>query len=143
MSHQIDHGQVDHRLAAIQPGQLLVIDRTRPGRLRVSDQPYDQCVAGVVSGAGGLNTGLGLSRRDVLEGEAVDALVGRVYCWCDATLETVAGPIAPGDWLTTAASIDHAMKVCNEARAGGAVVGKAMTGHKDGRGLVLVLVNLQ
>jgi hypothetical protein len=35
------------------------------------------------------------------------------------------------------------MKVTDHARATGAVVGKAMTALEKGKGLVLVLVNLQ
>jgi len=35
------------------------------------------------------------------------------------------------------------MKVTDHARAQGAVLGKAMTGLKEGSGLVLVLVTLQ
>jgi len=35
------------------------------------------------------------------------------------------------------------MKVGDHARAQGAILGKAMTGLTDGRGLVLVLVTLQ
>jgi hypothetical protein len=35
------------------------------------------------------------------------------------------------------------MKVVNHTRAQGAIIGKAMTGLKSGRGLVLVLVSLQ
>jgi hypothetical protein len=35
------------------------------------------------------------------------------------------------------------MKVTDRDRAGGAVIGKAMTGLDDGTGLVLVLVSLQ
>ncbi len=35
------------------------------------------------------------------------------------------------------------MKVTDEARAPGAVIRKAMTELPDGRGLVLVLVNMQ
>jgi hypothetical protein len=35
------------------------------------------------------------------------------------------------------------MKVTHSARAQGAIIGKAMTGLKEGKGLVLVLVSLQ
>jgi hypothetical protein len=35
------------------------------------------------------------------------------------------------------------MKVNDHARAQGAILGKAMTGLKDGKGMVLVLVTLQ
>jgi hypothetical protein len=67
------------------------------------------------------------------------ALTGRVWCWCDAKY----GPIAPGDRLTTSGTPGHAMKVTEETRAGGAVIGKAMTKLETGKGLVLVLVQPQ
>ena len=35
------------------------------------------------------------------------------------------------------------MKVADAAKAQGAIIGKAMTGLKEGKGLVLVLVTLQ
>jgi len=35
------------------------------------------------------------------------------------------------------------MKVADHAKAQGAILGKAMTGLKDGKGMVLVLVTLQ
>ena len=49
----------------------------------------------------------------------------------------------PGDLLTTSDVPGHAMKVADHSKAQGAVLGKAMTGLKEGRGKVLVLVTLQ
>jgi hypothetical protein len=62
-----------------------------------------------------------------------------VYVWVDATRNA----IHPGDLLTTSATPGHAMKAGNAAKAQGAIIGKAMTGLKAGRGLVLLLVTLQ
>ena len=45
--------------------------------------------------------------------------------------------------LTTSATPGHAMKATDLGAAQGAIIGKAMTPLDDGRGLVLVLVNLQ
>ena len=67
------------------------------------------------------------------------ALSGRVYVQADAGN----GSIVPGDLLTTSEAPGHAMKVTDHAQAQGAVLGKAMTGLKEGSGLVLVLVTLQ
>ena len=58
-------------------------------------------------------------------------------------MDATQGAIEPGDLLTTAATAGHAMKVKDAAKAQGAIIGKAMTGVKDGQGLVLVLVTLQ
>jgi hypothetical protein len=45
--------------------------------------------------------------------------------------------------LTTSSTPGHAMKVSDHARAAGAILGKAMTGLSEGKGMVLVLVTLQ
>ncbi len=124
----------------IAEGMVLAIDPDSPGNLKVADAAYDRRVAGVVSGAGEVQPGLIMSQ----EGTAADgkypvALTGRVYCLADAS----SGPIEPGDLLTTSDTPGHAMKVVDHARAQGAVLGKAMTSLKAGRGLVLVLVSLQ
>ena len=75
----------------------------------------------------------------MIKGDHPVAMFGRVYVWCDASL----GAITPGDRLTTSSTPGHAMKVGDEGKAPGAVIGKAMTELKEGKGLVLVLVNLQ
>ena len=125
---------------AIRPGFAVIIDPDRPGHLRVADKAYDRRVAGVVSGANGMNPGLTMRQQGtVADGAHPVALTGRVYCWADASY----GPIEPGDLLTTSNTPGHAMKATDDARAQGAILGKAMSGLKQGRGLVLVLVTLQ
>ncbi|MGH9801664.1 MAG: hypothetical protein ACRD82_14970 [Blastocatellia bacterium] len=125
---------------SINPGTVMAIDPARPGQLRVSTKAYDRRVAGVISGAGGINTGLTLKQPGTLaDGTHPIALSGRVYCQVDASF----GAIKPGDLLTTSNTPGHAMKVSNHARAQGAIIGKALTGLKQGKGLVLVLVTLQ
>jgi hypothetical protein len=123
----------------VEPGTVMVIDDANPGQLRRSTQAYDTRVAGIISGAGGVKPGLSLQQEGVLaQGQKV-ALSGRVYVQADASL----GAIQPGDLLTTSEAPGCAMKVSDHARAQGAILGKAMTGLKEGRGLVLVLVTLQ
>jgi len=123
----------------VPPGALVVIDEGNPGQLKLSDCPYDTKVAGVVSGAGGVNPGLTLSQRGVMGGGVNVALTGRVYALADASN----GPIEPGDMLTTSGTPGHAMRAADPQRSYGAVIGKAMTPLREGRGLVLVLVSLQ
>ena len=97
-------------------------------------------VAGVVSGAGGIETGLIMGQRgSVADGAIPVALTGRVYVWVDASY----GAVSPGDLLTSSATAGHAMKVSDYGRSQGATLGKAMTGLSEGRGLVLMLVSLQ
>lgn len=124
----------------ILPGSVVAIDVDQPGKLRITDKPYDPCVAGVISGAGGVRPGMlmGQAGSDA-DGAYPVALTGRVYCLVDATF----GAIVPGDLLTTSSTAGHAMKVRDHDLSRGAVIGKAMSSLDSGRGLVLVLVSLQ
>jgi len=120
-------------------GEVVVIDEANPGQLKLTDQPYDARVAGVVSGANGIHPGIQMQQQGLLEGGKNVALSGRVYVQAD----TSNGPIFPGDQLTTSRTPGRAMRVTDHARAQGAILGKAMTGLKSGHGMVLVLVTLQ
>jgi hypothetical protein len=123
----------------IPKGALVVIDEKNPGQLKLSDQPYDNRVAGVVSGAGGLNPGLTLSQQGITNEGINVALSGRVYALAD----TSNGSIKPGDMLTTSSNPGYAMKATDRERSYGTVIGKAMSSLEEGKGLVLVLVTLQ
>ncbi len=125
--------------APIPPGAVVVIDEQNPGKLKVCRKAYDTRVAGVVSGAGGVNPGLILQQEEKFaEGRNV-ALNGRVY----VLATTANGPIKPGDLLTTSEVPGHAMKATEQSASFGAIIGKALTALDSGEGLVSVLVNLQ
>ncbi len=83
------------------PGTVLVIDAQRPGRLAISQKPYDHTVAGIAAGAHGLGSAVrvGAGRFD-----CEVALAGRVYCNVDASY----GAISPGDLL---ASVQYRYRV--------------------------------
>jgi hypothetical protein len=122
------------------PGMVVCIDPARPGDLKVSSRAYDRAVAGIISGAGGVNPGMLMGQEgSVANGDTPVALTGRVYCQVDASK----APVRPGDLLTTSEIPGHAMKVLDYEKAQGAILGKAMTSLDSGRGLVLVLVTLQ
>ena len=121
----------------VSPGSVLVIDPDHPGQLKLSDEPYDRKVAGIVAGANGLGSavrlGVGQFDYDV-------ALAGRVYCNVDATHSAV----SPGDLLTSSPTPGYGMAVKDYVRAQGAILGKAMEGLPAGqKGQILVLVTLQ
>jgi len=124
----------------VRPGMVVSIDADHPGSLTISVDPYDRKVAGVVSGAGGIQVGMVMGQAGgVTDADAPIALTGRVYCLADAS----SSPIEPGDLLTTSGTPGHAMKVTDFDRAQGAILGKAMSSLDEGTGLVLVLINLQ
>lgn len=123
----------------IDKGSVVVIDEGHPGHLKLSAEPYDTRVAGVVSGANGIHPGIALHQEGALATGQNVALSGRVYVKADAGY----GAIQPGDLLTSSETPGHAMKVREPAKAQGAILGKAMTTLKEGRGMVLVLVTLQ
>jgi hypothetical protein len=121
-------------------GMLLTIDPANQGKLKVAETAYDKTVAGIVSGAGGINTGMRMGQKgSIADGSVAVALTGRVFCLAS----TENGAIQPGDLLTTSSMKGHAMKVNDHQRAQGAIIGKAMTSLDAGEGLVLVLVSLQ
>jgi hypothetical protein len=122
---------------AVEPGSVLVVGDA--GRLRLSDQPYDRRVAGVVSGAGGLKPGVVLGRQATDDTAVPIGLAGRVGCKVDAAER----PVATGDLLTTSAVPGHAMAVDDPGRALGAVLGKALAPLTSGQGILPVLVSLQ
>lgn len=121
-------------------GMLLVIDEEHEGQLTLCSEAYDKKVAGIVSGAGGVETGVLMGAPNTLaDGDIPVAVSGRVYCYADATY----GKIEIGDLLTTSPTEGHAMKAKRFKKSQGAVIGKAMTALKDGKGLVLVFINPQ
>ncbi|MBI1764078.1 MAG: hypothetical protein HYR56_21850 [Acidobacteria bacterium] len=126
-------------VAEAKPGLVVTIDPDRPGQLAIARRAYNRRVAGVISGANKLEAGMVLADLSGSKNSLPVALSGRVWVYCDATRAA----IQPGDLLTTSNIPGHAMKVTNHAKAQGAIIGKAMTGLKAGRGLVLVLVTLQ
>ena len=120
------------------PGMVVSIDQTNPGSLTKSSTAYDRLVAGVVSGANGLNCAIRIGEERI--GNHPVALAGRVYCMVDSSN----GPIQPGDLLTTSSVPGHAMRADDHTKAQGAILGKAMEPLEAGeRGFILVLVTLQ
>ena len=111
----------------------MLIDPKAIGKLMVSSSAYDRRVAGIISGADGVNPGLVLGQKGTdADGELPVANVGRVWCMSDADAN---GPIEPGDLLVSSKTPGHAMKSSDFARSQGAVLGKAMSRLDRGRGL--------
>jgi|GEM_PF-1728442 len=124
----------------IEPGTIVSIHPDFPGKLQQSTQAYDKKIAGVVSGANGIDPGMVMSQdNSIASGNHPVALTGRVYVKAtDAN-----GKINPGDFLTSSSKPGYAMKAKNMKKAKGAIIGKAMTGLEVSEGYVLVLISMQ
>ncbi|NND34874.1 MAG: hypothetical protein HKN76_19970 [Saprospiraceae bacterium] len=124
----------------IRPGMLVSIDPEHEGKLKLTSKSYDRQIAGVVSGANSIRTGILMGQEgSVADGEFPVALVGRVYVLANGE----SGNISPGDLLTSSSTPGYAMKARSLRKAQGAIIGKAMTSLDQDSGLILVLVNLQ
>ncbi len=121
----------------IDPGAVVVIDGE--SKLRPCRESYDKKVAGVVSGANGLNPAIILDKNTTQNKRLPVALNGKVYCKVDAGYS----PVETGDLLTTSPTAGHAMRADDPLMAFGAVIGKALRPLREGRGLIPILVALQ
>lgn len=131
-------------------GDVVVMDHASADHVRVSDQPYDQKVLGIISTAPAVllqGHQLQVSPKPSslnTDHTAAVALSGRVAC--KVSLEN--GPIAAGDYLTTSSVPGHAMKAADRDKAFGAVIGKALEefdGNSDGKetGIITVFITRQ
>jgi len=57
LSEQFDVKGINETLRP-SPGMVVSIDKAKPGNLVISNKAYDKRVAGIVSGAGGVNPGM-------------------------------------------------------------------------------------
>ncbi len=122
---------------AMEPGCVVVLNHG--GAVQLSETAYDKKVAGVVSGAGEFRSAITLDRQPSPELRMPVALVGKVYCKVDSQYAA----IEVGDLLTTSPTPGHAMKALDRDRAFGAVIGKALSAHTEGQGLIPILIALQ
>jgi hypothetical protein len=132
--------KVNAPIDQVKAGMVVSIDPKNAGEMMLATTPHDRKVAGIINGAGGLHAGIHLGdTHDGTDGFQQVALTGRVWCLVDTA---VAGAVVAGDSLTTSSTPGHAMKVVDYSMASGSIIGKAMTNLESGKGLVLVLVNL-
>ena len=144
---QIDGGSdlaelfdVTNESSEVLPGFVVSLDPDYPGKLKLSSKAYDQKVAGVLSGANGVKPGILMGQDETIAtGSDLVTLSGRTF----VIANTEGGKIEVGDLITTSSIAGEAMKAKNRKKAQGAIIGKAMTPLKEGKGYVLVLVNLQ
>jgi len=143
---------------AVAPGDVLVIDRANPGKMRRAFGASDTGVVGVVVAAPGVVLGSepppsrisgphdvelddlrpGDSERAASPAQrAAVALAGVVSCRVDASY----GAIWPGDLLVTSPTPGFAMRA--DAPLPGTMLGKALEPLEEGTGTINVLVMLR
>ncbi len=127
----------------VEPGDVLVIDRSSMGMMRRGSESHDTGVIGVVTAEAGVvletqplvdsgdRTGAEESHR------AAVALAGVVSCKVDANY----GAVWPGDLLVTSPTRGHAMRT--DAPLPGTTLGKALEPLEEGTGTIRVLVMLR
>ena len=120
-----------------EPGYVMVIGEG--GLLEPCDEAYCRRVVGVVSGAGSYKPALILDNQGQANDRKPVALMGKVFCWVDASY----GAIKAGDMLTTSPTLGHAMLAKDPVSAFGSVLGKSLQSHTQGCALVPLLVCLQ
>jgi hypothetical protein len=123
----------------LDPGTVVVLDKTKNNQVVASTRGYDSRVAGVIS----LKPGIRLGEQG--EGHVLVATTGRVRVKVDASN----GPIEIGDLLVTSDQTGMAMKSVPIDFAGaqihrpGTLLGKALEPWAKGTGEILVLLSLQ
>jgi hypothetical protein len=123
----------------LEPGTVVVLNKTRNNEVMASHGAYDTRVAGVVSGQPGISLGI--------EGEGKEqiATYGRVMVKVDATKAA----IEVGDLLVTSAISGTAMRSepmdinGRSFHQPGTIIGKALEPIAGGVGEILVLLSLQ
>jgi hypothetical protein len=125
----------------VSSGMVVSIDPTGNRKFKLSDVSYDRKRVGIISGGNGVKPGLILrdEGNPQADGEQASALTGQVWCHADASF----GAITPGDLLSTSATPGHAMKVTDDVQARFALLGQSLSGLREGRGWVQVLVGKQ
>lgn len=131
---------IEEESLEVKPGMIVSIDPASSGKLILCKEAYDQKIAGVISGANGVNPGMLMGHEETIaDGDFPVAIAGRVYVHAS----TINGEIQPGDLLTSSDVPGMAMKVTDYEKGRGAILGKAMTQLSTEEGYVLMLISLQ
>lgn len=122
-----------------EPGDVLVIDPSAPGKFLKANQAYSTLVAGIYSTKPGFIGRKQPPTPETIATEVPMAMVGRVPT--KVTAEN--GPIKVGDLLVASSTSGRAMKGTDRSLLTGAVIGKALGSLDSGTGVIEVLVTLQ
>jgi hypothetical protein len=122
-----------------EPGDVLVIDPSVPGKFLKADLAYSTLVAGIYSTKPGFVGRKQPSTPETSATEVPMAMVGRV----PTKVSAENGPINVGDLLVSSSTVGYAMKGTDRSQMLGAVIGKALGSLASGMGVIEVLVTLQ
>ena len=125
---------------ALQPGDVVEIDPTRPDHFRLASTPYSALLAGVISTDPAIimnSKGIPLEDGSASDQRPPLALLGRV----PVKVSAENGAIKIGDLLVASSTPGVAMRGVNPAP--GTILGKALQPLASGSGVILVLVTLQ
>jgi len=116
----------------VEPGDVVELDPTAPGRYRLTTGPCSGLVAGVVSTTPGVVLGQDLR----VEQRALLALSGIVPVRVNAE----GGPIQLGDLLVSSSEPGRAMRWAGVTPCPCALIGKALEPMVGAEGVILVLL---
>jgi hypothetical protein len=120
-----------------EPGDVMVVDTSAPGKFLKASQPYSTLVAGIYS------TRPGTTGRRQLTPKSPDEVPMAMMGIVPTKVTTENGPIRVGDLLVASSTPGHAMKGTDRNLLTGAVIGKALASLDSGSGVIEVLVTLQ
>jgi hypothetical protein len=122
-----------------EPGDVLVIDPSAPGKFLKANDAYSPLVAGIYSTKPGLVGRRQTTDRRSSTSEVPMAMVGIV----PTKVSAENGPIKLGDLLVASSTLGRAMKGTDRSLLTGTVIGKALGALDSGTGIIDVLVSLQ
>lgn len=169
MPSSTDIAQYQPASEELEPGDVVVIDREKPGSMKRSSQAADRAVAGVVASSPGILLGADLQRL-AEEDPELWALMEQAHAqgetdterklWSElkrkfrkshapvalsgavlCKADASFGAIYPGDLLVTSSSPGYAMRMENPYA--GTIIAKALEGLSGGTGKIKVLVMLR
>jgi hypothetical protein len=131
--------EVEGRMAAYQPGDVLAISASSDRKVEKSSEPYSTRVIGVYAS----KPGMLLTERHI-DASLDDMVPVGVIGVIPTKVTSENGAIRRGDPLVTASTRGHAMLGTDRDRMLGAVLGKALEEFSGpGEGVIKVLVNVR
>jgi hypothetical protein len=120
-----------------EPGDVLVIDPSAPGKFLKSKEPYSTLVTGIYS------TKPGTVGRRQSTAKSPDEVPMAMMGIVPTKVSAENGQVKVGDLLVSSSKPGYAMKGTDRSLLTGAVIGKALGSLDSGTGVIEVVVTLQ